>query len=308
MDIVKHEDDALAMAAGPNIAWRIALGSLGISVLVLGIKYLAYVLTGSVALYSDALESIINVGTALAAIVAIRIASQPADDTHPYGHHKAEYVSAAAVGAMIMVAALTILRSAYNGFMNPTGIETPLLGMAVSGAATFLNIGWSWVLITQGRKQQSAALVSDGKHLMADVVTSVGVIIGLVLVVVTGQGWLDPMIAALVALHVLWSGWVVIRDNTSGLLDEAVPAEDLQRIEAVIEAERDGTIEVHDLRTRHSGKVVFIDFHMVVDGTMNVADAHAICDRIEMALRRVMPGAMVTIHVEPEFKAKKKLR
>jgi cation diffusion facilitator family transporter len=287
-----------------NLSLRIALGSFGVSIIVLAIKYTAYWLTGSVALYSDALESIINVATAVAAIIAIRIAGRPPDAQHPYGHHKAEYLSAVVVGTMIIVAALVILREAYLGFLAPKAIDAPFTGLAVSTVATVLNAVWSGVLIRQGRKHRSAALVADGKHLLADVVTSLGVVVGVVLVVFTKIDVLDAAIAALVALHVLWSGWEVIRESTGGLLDEAAPADELERIRELISVNAGDALEAHALRTRQAGKATFIDFHLVVPGTMSVAKAHEICDRIEAALKSVLEGAIVTIHVEPDHKAK----
>jgi cation diffusion facilitator family transporter len=283
---------------------KIALGSFGVSVLVLAIKYAAFLITGSVALFSDALESIINVVTAVAVIVAIKAASVPPDEQHPYGHHKAEYLSAVVVGTMIVGAALAIIHQAYQGFLAPKTIDAPALGLAVSTAATILNIGWSYVLIRQGRLYRSASLVADGKHLMADVVTSLGVLVGVVLVVVTGIVQLDAAIAALVALHVLWSGWGVIKESASGLLDEAAPAEELALIREVISANASDALEAHALRTRHAGKVTFIDFHLVVPKAMTVGEAHDICDRIEAALKSAIEGAITNIRVEPEEKAK----
>lgn len=283
---------------------QIAVGSLGVSVVVLGVKYVAFLLTGSVALYSDALESIINVATALAAIVAIRIAARPPDDEHPYGHHKAEYLSAVAVGVLIILAALAIMHEAYLGFRAPRAIEAPGAGLAVSMGATLLNGLWSRFLVLQGRAHRSAALKADGKHLMSDVVTSLGVLAGVTLVVVTGIEWLDPALAGLVALHVLWSGGGVVRDNVSALMDEAAPAEELSRIREIIASSGAGSIEAHALRTRHAGKATFIDFHLVVFSAMTVGEAHDICDRIEDALKAELPGALINIHVEPESKTK----
>ncbi|CAH2396423.1 cation diffusion facilitator family transporter [Mesorhizobium escarrei] len=287
-----------------NLSLKIATGSLGVSLIVLTIKYCAYVLTGSVALYSDALESIINVVTAVAAIVAIRSAARPADANHQFGHHKAEYLSAVVVGVMIIVAALAILREAYGAFLAPTPIDAPWSGLAVNTLATVLNAVWSGVLIRQGRTHRSAALVADGKHLLVDVVTSVGVLVGVVLVVLTGIEVLDAAIAALVALHVLWSGWGVVRESASGLMDEAAPAEELKRIRETISTNTGDAIETHDLRTRHAGKVTFIEFHLVVPGSMSVERSHEICDRLEAALKETLEGAIVTIHVEPEHKPK----
>lgn len=283
---------------------KIALGSFAVSLAVLAIKYAAYWMTGSVALFSDALESIINVVTALAVIVAVKIASRPPDEQHPYGHHKAEYLSAVVVGAMIVGAAVAILHEAYNGFLAPKAIEAPMIGLAVSGVATLINIGWSYVLIRQGRRYRSASLVADGKHLLADVVTSLGVLVGVVLVVFTGIVVLDAGIAALVALHVLWSGWGVIRESASGLLDEAAPAEEVALIKSIISQNATDAIEAHALRTRHAGVATFIDFHLVVSTEMTVGIAHDICDRVEAALKKAIEGAIITIHVEPENKAK----
>jgi cation diffusion facilitator family transporter len=283
---------------------KIALGSFGISLLVLAIKSAAYLITGSVALYSDALESIINVATAVAVIAAIWIAARPPDAEHPYGHHKAEYLSAVVVGVLIVGAALAILHEAYTGFLSPKPIEAAWTGLAVSTVATVLNVIWSATLIRQGRLHRSPSLVADGKHLMADVVTSAGVLVGVILVVMTGVLVLDAAIAALVALHVLWSGWGVIRESTSGLMDETAPPEQLERIREVITGNLGDAIEAHALRTRHAGNATFIDFHLVVPTRMGVGSAHEICDRIEAALGEAVEGATTTIHVEPEGKAK----
>lgn len=285
---------------------QIALGNLVVSIVVLGVKYAAYLTTGSVALYSDALESIINVATACAAIVAIRFAEVPPDEEHPYGHYKAEYMSAAIVGAMIILAALAILREAYYGFLDPRQIEAPWLGLMISAGATLLNALWSGFLIKQGKAHRSAALSADGKHLFADVVTSVGVLVGVLLVVVTGIKVFDAALAALVSLNVLWSGWGVVRDNVSGLMDESAPADELARIRETISRNAEGSIEAHALRTRLAGKATFVDFHLVVAGSMPVCEAHEICDRIEHALKADLPGIFVNIHVEPEGKAKHK--
>ena len=179
-----------------------------------------------------------------------------------------------------------------------------MIGLAVSGVATLINIGWSYVLIRQGRRYRSASLVADGKHLLADVVTSLGVLVGVVLVVFTGIVVLDAGIAALVALHVLWSGWGVIRESASGLLDEAAPAEEVALIKSIISQNATDAIEAHALRTRHAGVATFIDFHLVVSTEMTVGIAHDICDRVEAALKKAIEGAIITIHVEPENKAK----
>ena len=283
---------------------KIAMGSILIGLIVLGLKTLAWWLTGSVALMSDAMESIVNVATAIAALIAIRIAARPADRDHPYGHHKAEFFSAVLEGVMIIVAALLILREAWQAFQAPRMLDAPLEGLLVNGFASVLNAGWCWLLISRGRRLRSPALVADGYHLLSDVITSGGVVLGVALAVITGWAVLDPALAALVAVNILWSGWKVMTSSLSGLMDEAVGDETLEGIRATISDNATGALEAHDLRTRHAGPRTFIDFHLVVEGQTTVDAAHDICDRIEQALKSKVPGSMVTIHVEPEHKAK----
>jgi cation diffusion facilitator family transporter len=270
----------------------------------MGVKYLAYLKTGSVALYSDALESIVNVVTAVVALVAIRISSRPADRRHQFGHHKAEYFSAVLEGALIIVAALLILHEAWDAFQKPREIAQPLTGIVISTVASVLNGLWATFLIVWGRRRHSPALVADGWHLYTDVLTSVGVLAGLGLVMVTGWTVLDPLMAAAVAANILWTGWGLARQSMSSLMDEAVTSEVARRIRQIISSNAEGAIEAHDLRTRSAGRVTFIEFHLVVPGTMTVADAHKICDRIEDALRDEVPGAEVLIHVEPDGEAR----
>ncbi|RDI62074.1 cation diffusion facilitator family transporter [Microvirga subterranea] len=283
---------------------KLAIGSIVIGAIVFALKYAAYYLTGSIALYSDALESIINVVTAVAAYMAVRVSAQPADANHPYGHHKVEYFSAVLEGVLIIVAALMILEESYRGFMAPKLLDAPAEGLALNALAGFINAFWSWMLIREGRRLRSPALAADGRHLLTDVVTSFGVLAGLLLVPITGWAQLDPALAAVVALNILWSGWGLMKESISGLMDEAVPDKVLTQIREVISNNAAGAIEAHDLRTRHAGKVTFIDFHLVVPGGMSVTDAHDICDRLERALKKDVDGALVTIHVEPDNKAK----
>lgn len=283
---------------------KLAIGSLFVGILVLGLKALAWWMTGSIALLSDALESTVNVATAVAALVAIRIAARPADANHPYGHHKAEFFSAVLEGVMIIVAALLIMNEAYKGFMAPRVLDAPLQGLLVNGAASVINGIWCWVLITQGRRHRSPALVADGQHLFSDVVSSIVVTFGVLAAIKSGWAVLDPLLAGIVALNILWSGWKVMKSSLSGLMDEAVPDDVLKTIREVIAAEATGAQEAHDLRTRHAGVVTFIDFHLVVPGMTTVTEAHDICDRIERALKARVADALITIHVEPENKAK----
>ena len=287
-----------------NLTQKLALGSVAVSVVVLGVKFAAYALTGSVALLSDALESIINVATALAAVWALYVAAQPADARHPYGHSKAEYLSAVLEGVLIVGAAIAILREAALALEHPQPLAAPALGLAVATVGTVLNLGWSLVLQQQGRAHRSPALVADGRHLMADVVTSVGVLVGVGLVFLTGKLVLDPAIAALVALQVLWSGWRLMRDSVNGLLDESLPAEPRAGLRGLIGEHAEGAIEAHDLKTRCAGNLTFVEFHLVVAGDMTVTRAHDICDRLERVLKEEVPGSAISIHVEPDNKRK----
>ncbi|WP_343502725.1 cation diffusion facilitator family transporter [Alloyangia pacifica] len=283
---------------------KIALGSVFVGILVLTIKTFAWWLTGSVALMSDALESIVNVATALAALLAIHIASQPADADHPFGHHKAEYFSAVLEGVLIVVAAVLILREAWGAWQQPEAIQQVGLGLAINLAAGAINALWCYVLLREGRKLNSPALVADGKHLLTDVFSSAGVAVGVGAAALTGWLWLDAALAALVAVNILWSGWQVIRGSVGGLMDAAVPEAELADMRAVISANAEGAVEAHDLRSRRAGQAVFLEFHLVVPGEMSVDAAHEICDRIEHALQEKIDGCRVTIHVEPEHKAK----
>ncbi|WP_075215936.1 cation diffusion facilitator family transporter [Mongoliimonas terrestris] len=283
---------------------KLAYGSLVVGIVVLGLKYAAYAVTGSVALYSDALESIINVAAAVVALVAVRLSAIPPDANHPYGHHKAEYVSAVLEGVLIVVAALAIVREAWLAYQAPRLIEAPMLGLAINGVASILNAVWATILLRQGKRYRSPALVADGRHLMTDVMSSIGVLAGVSLATATGWAVLDPLLALLVAVNILWSGWMLVSHSIGGLMDAAAPPEELEKIRAIIALNANGAIEAHDVRTRHAGPVTFVDFHLVVAGSKTVAEAHDICDRIENALKDAISGAVVTIHVEPEAKAK----
>jgi cation diffusion facilitator family transporter len=280
-------------------AARLALGSIGIGTLVFALKLLGFWVTGSVAILADAVESVVNIAAALAALVAIRVADRPADTQHPFGHHKAEFLSAVLEGVLIVLAALFILSEVYGATRAPGPLEGAGLGLALILGATVLNGLWSRHLVRRGTALGSPALVADGRHLWADVMTTLGVGAGLVLASFTGWWFLDPLIAALVALHVLWVGWRVMGSAVSGLMDEAVPPEVLARIRDTIRDAATGAEQVHDLKTRHAGRAIFIEFHLIVQGDMTVHDAHAICDRLEAALARALPGSQTVIHLEP---------
>jgi cation diffusion facilitator family transporter len=281
-------------------AERIAAGSIAVGAAVLSLKMAAWHITGSAALFSDAAESVVNVAAALLALFALRLSAMPPDANHPYGHHKVEFISAVIEGVLIVLAALEILRHAQAAYIHPTPLETPLYGMLLNGLATMLNLGWATVLLRTGRRVRSPALMGDGRHLMSDVVTSSGVLTGVGLVVVTGLPWLDPLLAALTALYILGAGAYVIRDSVGGLMDAAPPADIVERVRRLVAMHAAGAIEAHELRMRRAGPTTFLEFHLVVPGSMTVAESHLICDRVEMALKAEMEGMEIIIHVEPE--------
>lgn len=284
-------------------AERLALGTIVIALLVLSLKLVAWWLTGSVALLSDALESLVNVGGAIIAWMAVHYAKRPADAGHPFGHYKAEYFSAVVEGIMIIIAAVLIVEQSIHALGNlGETADWGQAGLWVNGIALVLNLLWARLLIARGGQLSSPALTAGGRHLMSDVWTSVGVLVGLVLALVTGWAILDPLLALLVALNILREGYGVIVSSVNGLMDSAAPEEERARIEELLHHAAVGALQVHGLKTRRAGVALFVECHLVVDGQMTVQASHAICDRVEEAIRAAFPEAQVTIHVEPEHK------
>jgi cation diffusion facilitator family transporter len=283
---------------------RTAWTSLGVGLTVLALKGAAWWLTGSTALFADMLETVVNVAAASAALAAVRYSALPADDNHPYGHAKVEYFSAVLEGTLILVAASMILQEVYQSFWRLRAPDQPALGLALSFVATVINGTWATILRRRGKRLGSPALVADSHYLMSDVVTSAGVIAGVGLVAMTGLLWLDPVLAGATAIMILFSGARLLRESVGGLMDEAVRPEELGQIRGLLSAEATGALEAHDLRTRRAGRITFVEFHLVVPGAMPVSEAHEICDRIEAALKSTLGSAVITIHVEPEGKAK----
>jgi len=279
--------------------WNVVVG-----LVIFALKWLAWRLTGSVAIYSDALESIVNIAAAAGALAALAVAVRPADDTHPYGHSKAEYFAAVAEGTLILFAAFEMLRAARERLLDPQPFAQPELGLALvalSGAAT---AGWALLLRAQGRRARSPALLADAAHLFTDVASTAGVLLGATLAWHSGWWWLDPLIAAGVALNILIVGLGLVRRSVGGLMDEALPPDQVERIRKTIADNLDGAIEFHALRTRASGPCAFVEFHLVVPAKMTVEEAHAITERLERALASALPGAETIIHVEPESEAR----
>ena len=280
-------------------AWSVVIG-----VVVFALKWTAWLLTGSVGIYSDALESIVNIVAAIAALIALRVSARPADASHPFGHTKAEYFSAVIEGALILFAAFEMIRAAWHRFANPEPFDQPALGLALLALAAGLMAAWAFFLLAQGRKARSPALEADAWHLLSDVIATSGVLVGAGLAWLLGWWWLDPVVAVLVALNILWVGLKLVRGSVGGLMDEALPTEQVAAIRRVIEENLGGALEYHDLRTRAAGPRAFVEFHLVVPGSMSVEQAHAITDRLEQALEKANPGLVTVIHVEPESEAK----
>jgi cation diffusion facilitator family transporter len=284
----------------PTRLHRIALASIFVGLAVLALKLLAWWVTGSIALLSDGLESLVNVATAIATLLALRYAARPVDRNHPYGHHKAELLSAALEGILIVVAAIFILHAAILGLRNPPQLVAGPLGLAINIAASLLNGLWCFVLIRQGRRLGSPALAADGHHLLSDVVSSLGVVAGTTAALATGWAILDPATAFLVALHVLATGLKVLWSAARELMDEAPPPDIFARLQQSLARNALGATEIHDLRARKAGRMIFAEFHLVVPAGMTVAAAHAICDRIEDQVARDLPDCHLSIHLEPE--------
>ena len=282
----------------------IALRSIGVALFVLALKAAAWTVSGSAALFADAAESVVNVASAVGVFLTLRYSAKPADDRHPYGHYKAEYFSAVAIGALILLAALAIFREAWAAAQTPRLGQGVTLGLALNGAAGLANALWCRTLLRAARAHRAPSLEADGRHLLADVAGSAAVIGGVALATATGRPWLDPALAAMVAVNVLWSGWALMRGSLGALMDEAVDDATLAEVKQAIAENGEGSLEAHDVRTRRAGRATFIEFHLVVPAEMTVCAAHAICDRLEAAIARTLPGARVTIHVEPEGKAK----
>jgi cation diffusion facilitator family transporter len=277
--------------------------SIAAAVVTIGMKTVAYLLTGSVGLLSDALESVVNLVAAILALIAIAAAAKPADERHHFGHGKAEYLSAGAEGVMILVAAGLIVYAAIDRLLNPQPLEDLGIGLAVTLGATVINGVVGVVILRQGRQHRSMALVADGKHLLTDVYTSVGVIIGVALVAVTGWLPLDSIVALAVGVNILWTGFILVRNAGRGLLDHALPQEETARVLGVLREfvarYPAGELEFHGLQTRESGRDQFVSVHILVPGSWTVTRAHDLVEEVEAAIKDVLPHAQVHTHLEP---------
>lgn len=275
------------------------LFSVATSVLTMALKFGAYTLTGSVGLLSDALESFVNLAAALIALAALTYAHADEDEDHNFGHQKAEYFSSGIEGALIFVAAGAIVWSAVPRLLDPRPLEQVGLGLALSVVAAGANLLCGWFLLKGAREHRSITLEADAHHLLTDVWTTAGVIAGVAIVHFTGWLVLDPLIAIAVALQILWTGWTLIRRSFDGLMDRAMPADELGRIVAVLEQVRGQGGDYHRLRTRVSGNRSFVDVHVLVPGTMSVHEGHDLVHRLEEQIESAMPHVEVLTHLEP---------
>ncbi|WP_434967372.1 cation diffusion facilitator family transporter [Janibacter indicus] len=278
---------------------RFAWLSIAAALATIALKTGAWWVTDSVGLLADAAESIVNLVAAVAALVALRVAARSADDNHHFGHSKAEYFSAAIEGGMIFVAASFIIWQSIGRLLDPQPVEQAGVGLAISVVASVINGAVAWVLLRAGRRHRSITLRADGQHLLTDVWTSVGVVVGVLLVVVTGIDRLDPVVALLVGANIIWTGWKLVSESGRGLMDEALDPEINARIADALSRHRTDEVDIHGLRTRGAGHLSFAEMHVLVPGAWSVRRAHDIVERIERALEDEFDDLTVTTHIEP---------
>jgi len=287
---------SIASGSRERYAWL----SIAAALATITLKTLAWWLTGSVGLLSDALESFVNLAAALLALSMLRLAAAPPDAQHPHGFSKAEYFAAGIEGALIVVAAVAIIAAAIPRLLAPRALEAPLLGLALTAAATAINLACALLLIRVGRTEHSIALEADGRHLLTDVWTSVGVIVGVGLVAATGWLILDPLVALAVAVQIIWTGIGLVRRSAAGLLDAAIEPGEQQEIGKLFtEYSARYGVSFHALRTRQAGARRFITFHLLVPDAWTVARAHHLSEEIEARIRSLVPNASLLTHIEP---------
>ena len=273
--------------------------SIAAALATIALKTTAWLLTGSVGLLSDAAESVVNLVAAVVALIALRVAAKPADKNHHFGHSKAEYFSSAIEGVMIFVAAVVIVAFAVERLIFPRPLEEIGVGLLITVGASVINGGVALVLLGAGAKYNSITLRADGQHLMTDVVTSVGVVVGVGLVALTGWQILDPIVAIGVGINILWTGWKLVSESTAGLMDEALPKETNARIREILAEHTSEQIDFHALRTRVSGARAFMEMHMLVPGAWSVKQGHDAMEDLIDLIRAEFPDLHVTGHLEP---------
>lgn len=272
------------------------------AILTIGLKFYAYYLTKSMGLFSDALESFVNLFAAVIALIMLNISERPADESHAFGHTKAEYFSSAIEGGLIVVAAFSIIYAAIPKLFDPQPLENVSVGLIVSLSASFVNLAVALILIRNGKKNHSLVLEADGKHLMTDVYTSVGVIIAILLVSFLGNKFiiLDPIIAILVALNIIWTGYLLLKRSASGLLDAAIPDAEQKKVTEYLDTLKSKQIEYHSFMTRQAGQRKFISMHLLVPGIWTVQEGHNFCEEIENYIEDMFDVPVtVSTHLEP---------
>jgi cation diffusion facilitator family transporter len=277
---------------------RFAWLSIGAAVVTIGLKTTAYLITGSVGLLSDAVESLVNLLGGIMALAMLTIAARPADEDHAYGHGKAEYFSSGLEGGLILVAAISIAVAAVMRLITPKPLEELGVGLAVSLAASVVNLVVALLILRAGRKHNSITLEANAKHLLTDVWTSVGVVAGIALVVVTGWQWLDPVVALLVAANIIWTAMGIMRRSVGGLMDVSISATDLDAVRKIFQCYDADGVKFHALRTRQSGAQRFISVHVLVPGDWTVQRGHELLERIEADIRAAVSDAVVFTHLE----------
>ena len=278
---------------------RFAWLSVAAALLTIALKAVAYVITGSVGLLSDALESIVNLVAALMALAMLTLAARPPSELHPFGYSKAEYFSSGVEGALILLASVSIVWPAILRLLEPQPLEHVGFGLAVSALASVVNAGVARVLFSANHKYGSITLEADARHLMTDVWTSIGVIAGVGVVAFTGWMRLDPIIALAVAANIIWTGTKLMRRSVLGLLDGALPVEDQEAVKQVLHRYSDQGVQFHALRTRQAGARKFVSIHILVPGQWSVQHGHDLLEEIEEQIRIVIPGGNIFTHLEP---------
>jgi cation diffusion facilitator family transporter len=265
----------------------------------MALKSGAYWLTGSVGLLSDAIESLVNLVGGIMALAMLTVAAIPPDENHPHGHSKAEYFSSVVEGTLILVAAVSIGVASIERFMTPKPLEQIGLGLAISVAASFVNLGVSILLMRVGKRYNSITLEANAQHLLTDVWTSVGVVVGVGAVALTGWQRLDPLVAFLVALNIIWTGVNIVKRSISGLMDVTLDPADMLAVKKVLQHYEEAGIQFHALRSRQAGSRKFITVHVLAPGDWTIQRGHQLLDRIESEIRAVVSDAIVTTHLEP---------
>jgi cation diffusion facilitator family transporter len=278
---------------------RFAWISIAASILTIALKSGAYLLTNSVGFLSDAVESVVNLVAGIMALAMLTVAARPADDDHSYGHSKAEYFSSATEGILILVAAGGIIVTAIERFLSPQPLEQLGIGLVVSTGASLINLAASRVLLAAGKRENSITLEADAHHLMTDVWTSVGVIVGIGIVALTGWQALDPIIAVLVGLNIVWTAYQLLRRSVAGLMDASLPEEEQKVIETVMEKYRAKGVVFHALRTRQSAARRFVSVHVLMPGSWTLHDAHHVAEDFESDIRTELPNTIIQTHLEP---------